>query len=406
MKRAYYILSLCAALSLSGRVNAQEKVTESVVDRVDTISVDYFSKYRAGFGDNWFIGATGAADILFAEDDGDLAFGQRIAPAWSFIVGKELFPSISLRATLGMNWFNGWNSGIGGVYKGKADWYATDPVRQYYESQGVDCSNGYEQHLQYLHAGADILFNLNRIFDHNIYKMRKADVYGLLGVDYLQLRALEGYYRTYKVGFKVGAAVNWNLTDRLAITAELSDVLADATFDNEIGKGMSLNSFATLSAGLIYRIGCQGYTIERLVTPAAYARMQDVLSTVREEYNQPVTKEDILLAGAAASEIGSLFAPSIVFDEGEATYSEELQMVNLYRIAKFMSQNPKLKLVVIGNTDACDSKLARRRAEIIRNTLIERYGLPPSRLKIALQNVNQEYNVTGHTQTVNFGAWM
>lgn len=406
-QKTRFILAVTFALFMGGQVSAQEQVHESLVDRVDTITIPYLSKYRVGINDHWFFGGMGSAAVLFAEEDGHLPFGQRISPAWQFYFGKELFPTVSLRASVGMSKFTGWNSGQGGIYMHEvAGWFYDDTVRNYYESQGIDCSEGYMQHLTYLHANADLLFNIRNIAHTTYQSIHKFDVFGVVGADLMYLLPRDGYVRSRKVGLKVGALAEWNITDHFGLTAELSDVLVNATFDNEVGKGMSMNSFAMLSAGVVVRLGKTDYNFVRLVAPEDYARLQGVLTNVYEEYNQPITKEEILLAGASASEIGSLFAPSIVFDDDAVTYSEELQMVNLYRVAKFMNQNPNLKLVVIGNTDQCDSKLARRRAELIRDTLIKRYDIAPSRLKIALQNVNQEYNVNGRTQTVNFGAWI
>lgn len=382
----------------------QIKEVENIVSKIDTISVDYTSKFHSGFFHNWSIFASGSANLLFAEEDSQLAIWRRLAPAWKVGLSKEIIPDITLRGTFGIGNLYGWNSGTGGMYKWEALWLPEDPVKAYYEGLGIDCSSGYKEEIAFAHADIDALFNIRNIVNNHNQGVRKVDVYGLLGVEYLQLLRRKGYFPTEKVGFNFGGLVNFNLTRRLSLSTELSVLVTDATFDNEIGKGMGLNAYANASVGLSLKIGHQGYVVERLVTPNQYVKLQEVITTVKEEYNEPYSITEIISREATPTNTATLFAPSIVFDYGAETYSEELQMVNLYRIARYMDQNPKLKVVVIGNIQSCDNRLARRRAEIVRTILVERYGISPDRLKVMLQDVNKEYHVTGQDQTVNFGA--
>ena len=81
-QKTRFILAVTFALFMGGQVSAQEQVHESLVDRVDTITVPYLSKYRVGINDHWFFGGMGSAAVLFAEEDGHLPFGKRISPAW------------------------------------------------------------------------------------------------------------------------------------------------------------------------------------------------------------------------------------------------------------------------------------------------------------------------------------
>ena len=402
---------LCAVLLLAAVAGtrsayAQQKQieTETIASKVDTISVDYISKYHSTLGSNWSIGARFGGNVIFAEEDGLLPFGQRIAPAWEVTLGREIIPDLALRFAFGMGSFYGWNTGSAGMYKWEARWSPKDPVQAYLEGRGEDCSKGYKEVIDYLHADFDVLFNIRNIINGHAPASRVLDLYAFLGAEFLQVLKANGYYNTSKIGLRAGGRADVNLTRRFALSAEISGTVMDATFDNQIGKGMSLNSYLAASLGVVVRLGRQGYVMERLVAPNQYVNLQEVITTVKEEYNEPIPVVEIVDVEATVTNTGTLFAPSIVFDEGAATYSEELQMVNLFKICKFMDQNPKLKLVVIGNTEGCDAKLARRRAELIRDQLVQRYGISPDRLKVSLQNVNEEYNVSGRSQTVNFGA--
>lgn len=385
-------------------VQAETKIIREITEKRDTLKIDYVSSYHSGIWDNWYVSASGGANLLIAEEDYLMPFGQRLAPFGKVNLGREIFPELTLSLGVGYGRMNGWNTGAPGLYKWKAIWSESDPVREYYESQGIDCSNGYKQSLEFVQVSFDIMLNIRNILHNNSISANKVDFYGLLGPEYFGLLNRNGYYKTHKVGFRAGAIANFNLNERFAITSSLIGMLSNATFDNEIGKGHRLDGVVGLSAGIVWKLGKQGYHVERLITSNQYALMADMVTRVKEEYDQFVSVDAIINNEAVDDAESSLLAPSIVFDDNKDTYSEELQMVNVFRIAQFLGQNPELKLLIIGNTESCDKGLARRRAELVRKALIEKYGIESSRLKVVLQNVNTEYKVSTYGQTVNFGA--
>ena len=407
MRDFLHSILFCALLItvLPYQVGAQgQTATESFVSNSDTLSIDYISRYRSKFRDNWFVSASGGINLLCAEEDHLMPFGKRIAPFAKVGIGRELFPELSLSLGVGYGQMHGWNTGAPGLYKWEADWKEQDPVRQYYEAQGFDCSAGYTQKMEFIQVSLDIMLNIRSMIMHNAQTARKVDIYGLLGPEFFGLLGRNGYHHTEKVGFRFGGVVNVNFTERISLTSSLIAMLADATFDNEIGKGRRMDAVIGASVGLLVKVGHQGYRVERLITSNQFELMKDVVANIKEEYEEPVNVSAMVLPLDLSSEEGALLAPSIVFDKDKVTYSEELQMVNLFRISQFMAQNPELRILVIGNIEVCDKNLARRRAELIRTTLVERYGIAPSRLKVVLKDVNQEYKVSGREQTVNFGV--
>ena len=77
-------------------------------------------------------------------------------------------------------------------------------------------------------------------------------------------------------------------------------------------------------------------------------------------------------------------------------------MVNIYRIARYMMRYKDAKIAIVGNTGETEERLARRRAEKIRDILVNKYGIFPQRMEIRTYDVNAKYNVTGYEQSVNF----
>ena len=99
---------------------------------------------------------------------------------------------------------------------------------------------------------------------------------------------------------------------------------------------------------------------------------------------------------------GSLLIPSVVFYPNENEFNDELQQVNLFRIARYMMRYKDAKIAIIGNTGNTGEHLARNRAQKIRDILVNKYGIFPGRLSIRVYDVNAKYGVSGYDQSVNF----
>lgn len=76
--------------------------------------------------------------------------------------------------------------------------------------------------------------------------------------------------------------------------------------------------------------------------------------------------------------------PSVVFGAGKSVV-ENSQIANIEMIAKYMRNNPKAKVKISGYASPEGSKelnqrLSERRAESVKNILVNRYGIAPGRL--------------------------
>lgn len=376
--------------------SAQGVTYETVpTTEVDSITLHYNNKYHSRFADNWSLEVLGSARVLCAEEDGNLSFGKRISPAFQLGLHKELTPDVSFRGTFSYGGFKGWNTGSPGLYKWQAGWSEVDPVRQYLEGKGIDCSNGYQQNIRYFTVGADVMLNLCNIWTADNVLDRRFTPYFFAGIEYYQMMKHEGYYRTYKIGGHAGLKCDLRITDRLDIAGEVAAAMQPATFDNEIGKGHRMDAYLYASLGVKVHLGKRGYRLDRVLPSGEYIRLGNVVTGIKEQYEVPGSKTAI---------IGDLFAPSVVFDDNAETYSEELQMANIFRMAQYIKDNPGLKISVIGNTHKAGNTLAQRRAEIVRQKLIDRYGIEPSRLIATTLDVTSEFGIQGSDNSVNFGV--
>ena len=144
---------------------SQAQRTEKEVLRIDTLEIEYKTRFASSFKDNWFIQANFAERLLMGEEDTGMSLGKRLEPGFQVSVGKMFYPSIGARISGGGMRLTGWNSGIPGIYQGDS-WLnpSFDPVKEYLESLGIDTSNGYKQELKYFDLYADLLIDMLNVF--------------------------------------------------------------------------------------------------------------------------------------------------------------------------------------------------------------------------------------------------
>jgi len=398
MKKAIILIIMTLSAVL---IHAQEDRVESLT-RYDSINVDYRTKYVSSFWDNFYIQGAFAGRILCAEEDAQMKFGERLQPGFQLAVGKRILPSLGVRLSGGGARLEGWNSGIPGIYKEYANWghSGVDPLKLYYESIGISTADGYKQKIKYFEVNADFMVDMLNVFSKNKRFDRRWDLEAYAGVGFLHMCRWHAMSGNSKVSFRLGAVGTYNITDRLGVNAELSYAITDATFDGEIGKGNQFDSYVSGMVGLRWRIGRQGFDVVRLVSPEQYTALNNTVSMIRREVEEE-SPVNALVSGEGLTKV-SLLAPSVVFYPKKTDYNEELQLVNIFKVAQFMNSNPDRQLVIIGNVDGTDRSLARKRAAVVKDVLVNRYSIAASRLSIELHSVNETFGVSGHDQSVNF----
>lgn len=379
-------------------VQAQTQEVDRTI-KEDTIWVDYKTRYTSSFWDNFYVEADFAGRMLMGAEDTHLSFGSRLKPGFGITVGKWFHPDFGVRLNFGGARLKGWNSGPTGIYAYDDGWVeGFDPVQEYWKGQGVDTRNGYRQDIKYYELNADFLFDLYNVFTSRNRLNRRWTAQGYVGVGMLRAAKYHGMEDNVKVGLRVGLIGNYHITDRLGLHLSVGSEITDANFTGELGKGNKFSGILSGTIGLSYRIGRQGYRVVRLVPQRQLAALNNAISLIRTE--QTVSGDTIVMKERMAT--GSLLIPSVVFYPGKNEFNEELQMVNIFRIARYMMRYKDAKIAIVGNTGGTDSRLARRRAEKVRDLLVNKYGIFPQRMEIRTYDVNAKYGVTGYEQSVNF----
>lgn len=378
---------------------AQNKEIKQTV-RMDTVNVDYKTRYTSSFWDNFYIEADFVGRMLMGEDDSQLSFGKRLKPGFSVTLGKWFHPDFGVRLNFGGSRLKGWNNGPTGIYSYDHGWVTgDDPVRLYWENQGVETKHGYRQDIKYYELNADLLFDLYNVFHSNKRLNRRWTAQGYLGVGMLRAKNYHGMEDNLKIGFRLGVIGNYNITSRLGAHLTIGSEITNSSFDGELGKGKKFLGILSGSVGLSYRIGKQGFKVVRLVPQEQISAMNDAISLIREE--ETLSPDTVRIVNKDHAHSG-LLMPSVVFHKNQSSFNEELQMVNIFRVARYMQEHQDIRICIIGNTGDVSERLARNRAEYIRDILINKYGITPERTDIQIYDVNKKYGVTGYEQSVNF----
>ncbi len=400
MKKIIAIAAVAWGCLLAAQAQNISRKEVSRTVRMDTINVDYKTRYLSSFWDNFFVEADFAGRILMGEDDASMAFDKRIKPGFSIAVGKWLYPDFGVRLSFGGSRLKGWNKGATGVYAYGYLWQEDfDPVERYWQSQGVNTQNGYRQDIKYYEVNADFLFDLYNCFTSYNRLNRRWTANGYVGVGMLKASAYHGMEGNKKVSFRIGVTGNYRITDRLGAHLTVGSAITGSGLDGELGKGDWFAGILSGSIGMSYRIERQGFKVVRLVPGKQLAELNNAVSLIRQTQ---IVKDNTPTVAKKHAAVGSLLAPSVVFTPGENAFNEELQMVNVFRIAQFLMDNEDVKIAIVGNTGKSDAKLAHHRAEKIRDILVNKYGIAPERMEIRTYDVNAKYGVSDYDQSVNF----
>lgn len=393
------IIMLSAIILSVGMLSAQEKKVDRIV-RMDTINVDYKTRFVSNsVWDNIYIQGAYAARLLMSSGDAEMSFGKRLSSGFSISLGKQLHPDYGIRLSFGGMRLNGWTKSSDGIFADNDGWYQNvDPVEEYWKGQGVNTENGYRRDLKYFEVDADFMVDLYNIFTSSNRLDRRWKAEGYVGIGYLRAMQWHGVEDNNKVSLRLGLRGEYNFNKRLGLNLELGTQLTDASFTGGIGKGRNFCGISSATIGLRYNIGNHGFKVVRLIPQSQLAALNNSVSAVS---TMTYVESDSIMS-SSPREAGTLLIPSVVFAAGKDEYNAELQDLNIFRVARYMMMYKNIKVAVVGNTGGASERLARRRAEKIKDVLVNKYGIYPQRLVVRTYDVNAKYNTSGYEESVNF----
>ncbi len=371
----FYLTAAIATISLfcyPSEANAQGIVVEEVsVTEVDAGKVRYYSESNKN---NWFISLGAGGQTFFTEHKG----GQQYTLAMDFAIGKWISPTWGLRL-----------SGMGGALH----------TNYYYDANVMT-------HMRYAAVYLDLMWDMfntingykeDRVFSI-IPFMGAGGIYSFHNTPYGN--------KTYAFPVTAGIKLNFCLSHYVDLFFEGRGVLMGDHF-NGIVQNAEVEGIVSVIGGLTFKFGKQRFTpYSAYADQVIIGELNNRVNTLRRQLNEcqsrkpdcppcpePVVREKIVERSACGQELTS----SVAFTINSAEVSES-EMVNVYNIAQWMKKNPTCHVTIMGyadkdtGTSQYNKELSQRRADAVKNLLVNKYNINSSRIKIqALGSDSQLY---------------
>lgn len=364
------ITFLFAMLLVAVMVSAQTEVREGLSTEPGRST----TFVKNSFWDNWFIGAGAAANIYFGEHDSKADFMDRLTVAPAFQFGTWFSPYYGMRI-----------KGTGGFTN----------LHTFNDDANLMSRNKYvSAEINFMWDVTNYLMNYNskRVYSFIPY-IGAGWAYGW---DYKnQPESFLGHYQRHSATVDGGLINRFRFNERLALDVELSGKLLRSDFDQRVGK-REYDVLGSVSANLIYTFGKKA-TFEQaeLKDPVEIARLNNTINEQRAEIaalaNRPVVvAEPEVIVKEVVKEVDRSLEPvnNVVLFSINKTKVEAHQEVNVYNVAKYLKENPGIKVRIVGYTDkatgtvAINERLSRERAQNVANMMTGKYGISSDRIHI------------------------
>ncbi|EJX10200.1 major outer membrane protein OmpA [gut metagenome] len=357
MKKGLLFVVL-AAVSLC--LPAQEKEKKAKNYRVETNL----------FGSNWFISGGVGAQMYFGDNDDEASFGKRLSPALDIAVGKWFTPGIGLRV----------------AYNGLQAKGATPNANDLY-AKGDTYSNGFHKrkwNIANFHG--DVLLNLSNMFcGYNEKRVYSFIPYVGAGLVHSWTDPKED-----NLGINAGLINRFRLSSALDLNLELRGVLMKNAFG-----GAGKEAMGGLTVGLTYKFKNRGWEAVPTVPMVPESQLDDMRDKVNALQGENETlKRDLVDARNKKPEVvvEKQMVPGmtrlvVVFSIGKSNISKR-EYMNIEAMAQGMKENSDKVYTVTGYADKStgsaeyNMKLSKKRAEAVRDLLVNEFNVPASQLKV------------------------
>lgn len=349
-----------------------------------------------GFWDNWFIQGQAGASYTFSEGHNRSNFTSLLTPHVALSVGKYFSPIGGARIQVG-----GWQS--------KSHNY--DPLRN---------KKNYE--YKYLQLNLDGLVNLTNLF--STYSGDKFfNLYGIMGLGYVHNfgDSDKGVSTQNSIVPRLGLQADFRLNDDLSLNVEAIGNLMNDKFNGIVG-GTKYDATVNVLLGLTYRFNKGGFALVDVADPNELANLNNQINQQRrdliakdrqiQQYKNEV--ERLAARPTVVEEVKGetevLMNAVVVFRIGSAKL-EQNQDINIYNAAKYLQDNPKVKITVTGYADratgtpAINQRLSEQRAKAVADILINKYGIAKDRITVAADgDKEQPFQIDAWNRVVVFTA--
>lgn len=410
-----------AALTFSS-AQAQMEERDSVVSLetfeqpVDSLVTDKDFLYHYELGDNWFVGGSVGISHSLSENVRFGNFFEAQRPSFQAEIGKYFYPSFGMRLTVGYK-----------QQKSRAEWEIAD-LKNLYDKNGNEVPNHFGFYdFSIFTTYLDALINFTNIVtpyrEHRLFNL-----VGVLGLGYtrsisfdnkkLDLWKTPGYFITkpteepkpedglvYNVDTKlkdylavhIGLQGKFRLNDAWDLNAEVVYNVTDDAY-NGVRFDRVYDTYFDMLVGVNYHFkDCHNLRRFRYINYEKSKVVQALVQSLRRETNRVNTNARAEVKKVPVNQFSNQLQTTIQFYI-DRYYITEAQKKNVKSVANFLEQHPDINLVVTGYADVetaypkYNMQLSKRRANAVRDMLINTYHVDPSRLELDYKgDVEQPY---------------
>ncbi|MDD5838869.1 MAG: OmpA family protein [Bacteroidales bacterium] len=396
MKKSLLFLGTCACMLFAANsASAQDEVVVEEVSVVDVVDVPCHTYYYSDRHSNWFIQLGAGIDVFMGEHYYNKGSDTHpITASYNFAFGKWMSPYL------------GW--------------------RLSFQGGAIHFKNGNFNKYNYVSGNFDLMWDMFNSFKVNPKRVFSVIPFVGLGGTFAWDYKGENYNVEYDGGglrknqwmlpVSAGLMLRFRCSDVVDIFAEgRAQFYGDSFNHTVVGDCVDVNF--TCMGGLIFNIGGSGFKSynpcdyvgyinslnnqvndlrgELATTAAALAVAEAQLPCPEVAPQQPATAAAPLLATVRFKINSAVIQP----------YEE----VNVYNVARWMKTNPDQNVTISGyadkdtGTSEYNMDLSKRRAEAVRDQLVNKYGINPDRLSIQAEGSNvQPYDVNNWNRIVIF----
>lgn len=376
---------------------AQDSARDSVTSLFDDMKIPLVERRfvaNTNFQDNWFISLYGGVTSNWGSDVSHASFWRVMGPAAAIAVGKDLTPVSTFRMQI--NYVR--NTGV-----------TDDQFGTVTQSDGSIVDYSWMNHERYKWNSMALNFEYMLNFTNLIWgfkENRKFHFQGIIGVGgsvsrgYTTSRFAEAQgidnshaqqlanldkYDTRQhslINLRAGVAGTFMIARHWNLHMEIVGNLLDNSYDSNPTTKNTWDGHNDFMIGLSYRFNNKGGQAPGFYYPrhdmSEYIRRMSTINDLRDKTKK---RRDELAEMTDTIDVNAqVMYTLIAFDTDDAAI-DRLQQTNIYTAAYVWAKSPR-SLIYIVNSTAADDKLFRKRAEAIRDVLIERYEIPASRIWI------------------------
>ncbi len=384
-----------ATLMLSVVALAQYGDDYTLIDGMKVPLVE--KKYVAPthFVDNWYVGMYGGVTSNWGSDCSHAGFFQIMGPAAAITVGKQITPVSDLRLNISYNR----NTGVTDnsfLEHGLSSYTPAQLKDMIHDRYGW---NSYGLSIDYMANFTNLIFGFreNRFFYFkgllglggsvsNGYGCGKyAEALGQNNSHGAQLFNQDKYdtRRRSLIHIRAGLVGSFLISPKWNLHIEAVENFVDNSFDSNATTKNTWDGHLDVLVGLTYHFKNKGGVEPGFYYPrhdmSIYKKKMGEVDSIREKRKKR-EREIEEIQNDTIDVDASVMYTLIAFDEDNATV-DRLQQTNIYTTANAWQKAPASN-IYITNSTAVDNKLFQKRADAIRDILLERYEVPAAKIHV------------------------